>query len=133
MAARCETGTAGKQRRSSTLSGDTSVQVDDLQAWKLQWLHPQLARGAAKVHAGSRNAPTLAITGSQSCWHMLRVSCRLRVLALLHAVQLTVHFPWQRLVVKRKGQHPTVLQAGGCDAGLLMELHAYTQRMHTCM
>eukprot|EP00882_Tetradesmus_deserticola_P016181 GHRQ01017262.1.p1 GENE.GHRQ01017262.1~~GHRQ01017262.1.p1 ORF type:complete len:118 (-),score=12.60 GHRQ01017262.1:180-533(-) len=33
-----------------------------------------------------------------------------------------MNFPGQRLVIKRKRQHPTVLQAGGCDACLLLKL-----------
>jgi hypothetical protein len=47
-------------------------------------------------------------------------------------VWLTVHFPWQLLVVKRKRQHPAVLQAGGCDACLLMQLQTPKQHMHIC-
>jgi hypothetical protein len=46
--------------------------------------------------------------------------------------RLTVHFPWQLLVVKRKRQHPAVLQAIGGDACLLMQLQTPKQHMHIC-
>lgn len=39
-----------------------------------------------------------------------------------HRPLRTMHMPWLRVVVKHKRQQPHCLDAGGSDAGLLMQL-----------